>query len=132
MKTFNNLFDVNFNIMDRLLIFLIYFLPFVSLGQDTVEWVREPKFELENVNNFKNGISVVLTKEKKFNLVALNGNIAELKYRFNDVSDFSNGLSRVKIGHKYGFINESGFLVIPAIYDDAGFFSQELAFVKSN
>ena len=37
---------------------------------------------------------------------------------FEDVGQFSEGLLRVKIAGKIGYINESGKLVIPTVYDD--------------
>ncbi|MCO6498206.1 MAG: WG repeat-containing protein [Chitinophagaceae bacterium] len=43
---------------------------------------------------------------------------------------FMNGLCRVKVKDKFGFINKKGEMVIPAEYDVVGDFSQGLAFVN--
>lgn len=48
---------------------------------------------------------------------------------FEYASGFSNGLAKVKIGGLFGFINDTGKLVIPAIYDDARSFSEGYAAV---
>ena len=42
------------------------------------------------------------------------------------------GLARVELNGKYGFINEEGEEVIPLKYDNAGNFSEGLAEVKLN
>ncbi len=45
---------------------------------------------------------------------------------------FSEGLARVEINDKYGFINKTGKVVIPLKYDDAEGFSEGLAKVRFN
>ena len=42
------------------------------------------------------------------------------------------GLTTFREGYKYGYKNESGRIVIPAIFDDAYWFSNGLAAVKQN
>jgi hypothetical protein len=56
----------------------------------------------------------------------------------DNASTFSNGMALIakhtdtaKVNGKYGFINKSGKLAIPMIYDDAINFSENLAYVKS-
>lgn len=52
--------------------------------------------------------------------------------KFNRRSDFSEGLARVEIDGKWGFINEQGELVIPCMYDEVGDFFEGFAKVKVN
>ena len=55
--------------------------------------------------------------------------------RFEEAYPFSRksgGLALVMVNNKYGFIDTKGNMVIPAIYDDAGYFSDGLAYVKVN
>ena len=46
--------------------------------------------------------------------------------------DFSEGLAAVKLGNKWGFINNKGKVVIPIKYDDIESFSKGLAFVRKD
>ena len=50
--------------------------------------------------------------------------------QFDDAESFSDGLARVKIGDKYGYINQEGQYVIKPKFDDIGSFSDGLARVK--
>lgn len=50
--------------------------------------------------------------------------------QFEGVSQFTEGLARVKQNGKYGYINTKGELVSPCIYDGANSFSKGLALVK--
>jgi hypothetical protein len=45
-------------------------------------------------------------------------------------SHFSEGLASVRVGKKWGFIDRTGQMVIPPLYDHAGPFSEGLAYVK--
>jgi len=53
-----------------------------------------------------------------------------IKPQFDDAEWFSEGLAKVKIGDKYGYIDKSGGLVINPQFDDAGYFNEGLASVK--
>ena len=51
------------------------------------------------------------------------GNEPELEhYGYDYAWDFSEGLARVEINGKWGYINKQGESVIPARYDDTGDF----------
>jgi hypothetical protein len=52
--------------------------------------------------------------------------------KYDDFSDFSEGLAYVRKNGKYGFINEEGKEVIPCIYDIAYKFVEGLAKVEKN
>jgi hypothetical protein len=51
--------------------------------------------------------------------------------RYPVASDFSDGRAMVRIGDRYGFIDNTGSLVIPAQYEFAAEFSGGLALVKN-
>ena len=51
---------------------------------------------------------------------------------YEQVTPFSQGLSAVKIGNKWGFINEKNVLVIPAQYQSVHAYSEGLAAVEIN
>lgn len=59
----------------------------------------------------------------------LNGKLV-VKAKYEQGSDFSDGLARVAKGGKYGFVNESGVEVIPTKYNMASNFSYGAAAVK--
>ncbi|MBL4633487.1 MAG: WG repeat-containing protein, partial [Kofleriaceae bacterium] len=48
---------------------------------------------------------------------------------FSECEDFSNGMAAVQIAGKWGYIDDSGVLQIPASYSRAGSFSSGFAFV---
>jgi hypothetical protein len=55
----------------------------------------------------------------------------DLEFGPTNATSFNEGLAKVKLGDKYGFINSSGEEVIPLTFDDADSFSQGLAVVKT-
>ncbi len=57
-------------------------------------------------------------------------NKVERNYDF--VSNYSEGLAKVRKGNKWGYINKNGTLIIPEIYDEAGVFSGGKSSVKMN
>ncbi|GHT46247.1 hypothetical protein FACS189454_07100 [Planctomycetales bacterium] len=50
--------------------------------------------------------------------------------KYDDAGNFSEGLARVELGDKYGFIDKTGKEVIPFKYDDVYSFSEGLALVE--
>lgn len=50
---------------------------------------------------------------------------------FEEIRRFAGGLAAVRKGALWGYVNQSGALVIPAVYQDAGDFSEGLAPVQS-
>ncbi len=51
--------------------------------------------------------------------------------QFDQADSFSEGLARVKIGNKWGYIDKKGKLVIQPQFDEAASFSEGLALVKN-
>ena len=50
--------------------------------------------------------------------------------RYDDIDDFSDGLSRVKLDDRYGFIDKKGKVVIPLLYDNARAVNEGLCLVR--
>lgn len=51
---------------------------------------------------------------------------------FDEAENFMDGMARVKLNGKYGFINAQGQLTVPLIYDECGYFSDGFARVKKD
>ena len=56
----------------------------------------------------------------------------EIAKKYDNVWSFSEGLARVKLNGKWGFIDKSGKEIIPCIYDEAWSSSEGLACVELN
>ena len=52
--------------------------------------------------------------------------------QYKNIGDFSEGLARVKLNDKWGFIDKTGKEVVPPKYDETGNFHEGLAKVKLN
>ena len=78
-----------------------------------------------------NGV-VMLCDEGRWTLRSRQGE-AVTENTFDFIFDFSEGLASVRAGHKYGYIDRTGTIVIPVRYDEAYSFSAEgLATVVRN
>ncbi|HMM81506.1 MAG TPA: WG repeat-containing protein [Pyrinomonadaceae bacterium] len=64
----------------------------------------------------------------RYQFVNLNGKPVFGEYEQAD--SFREGLAAVRINGKWGYIDETGTLILPAIYDSAFFFSEGLAYVE--
>jgi hypothetical protein len=51
---------------------------------------------------------------------------------FDEVEAFSEGLAKVKLGDKYGYVNTKGERVIPATYREAKDFTEGMAAVSTD
>ncbi|MEJ1933162.1 WG repeat-containing protein, partial [Nostoc sp. NIES-2111] len=56
---------------------------------------------------FSEGLASVKTESGKWGFINRQGNIV-IKPQFDEVSNFSFGLARVRIGKKYGYIDKYG------------------------
>lgn len=90
----------------------------------------------ERVGNFSNGYTWVKMDHKRYYYIDRNGKEL-LTYTFDRAYDFSDGLARVKDiyppkGYNgYGFLNTSGLVAIPLVYDNAMDFIVGFALVKN-
>ncbi|EAJ6136156.1 WG repeat-containing protein [Campylobacter lari] len=72
-----------------------------------------------------------INKNEKWGLLDSYGKIA-IEPKFNDVTNFSEGLAGVKLNDKWGFIDKNDKVVIKPKFDDAWGFSKGLAEVLLN
>ena len=104
------------------------------------KYVVKPIITAENDKNtsnpwdFDNGIqweSVGLTKDSPARTAAMdvNGNIKFFS-TYDEVSPFSEGLSAVRVGDKWGFINQKNEMVVKPQFEGVRDFSEGLAAVK--
>ena len=70
-----------------------------------------------------------LGKKNKYGYVNSKGDFV-IKAKYDNASEFENGMARVGNNGKYGFINEKGEEVIPIIYKNASNFNYGYAAVK--
>ena len=94
----------------------------------------------------KNGIEVIKNKYERIGFIYDKANLRDvyinglygyvnniglevISPRFDDAHEFVNGLAKVGIKKKYGFIDEKGVFKIPLMYDAASFISTEGLFV---
>lgn len=105
-----------------------------------------PPIELADVLGYSEGyfrVNIKFNDNPKWAIIDLNGNLTVID-KINYLFDFINGralaVKKLKSSGKeedkseqflFGYINRSGKLVIPMIYEDATEFSEGLAFVKN-
>lgn len=101
------------------------------------EFIIKPQFY--RANYFKNGVARVIvqdekTKTKKEGFINKRGEfVVKPTYNVGFAKDFSEGVAAVSLdGQKWGFINTSGMMVIPAQFEKVASFSEGLAKVKLN
>lgn len=91
----------------------------------------EPRFL--TAASFSEGLSLVRDFEGRSFFIDKNGKAADIRIKQGEpVKGFSEGLAVIKLRGKFGYIDRSGQLVIPAIYDLAGRFKEGLAAVASS
>lgn len=78
-------------------------------------------FEYDFLNPFENQLAYAKKGNKEF---FVNINNIKLEGEFDEARIFSFGLAAVKKNKKWGFIDEQGKLVIPMIYDEVDYFTQ--------
>lgn len=86
------------------------------------EQVAEQAFKVIIAVNMPYGAGYFVDSEGRF----------LFKKQFEEVSQFTEGLARVKQGDKYGYINTKGEMVVSCTYDDARQFFNGFARVKQN
>ncbi len=73
---------------------------------------------IETIYEYTNGIAKVRTSNNKYGYIDLENKVI-IPTVYDDLGSFKNGLARVKIDSKWGFINAKGEIVISPAYTDA-------------
>lgn len=87
--------------------------------------------EYLRINEFKEDLSSVKSKDKKWGFIDRSGKIV-ITFEYEDAGNFSEGLAPVKKEGKWGYISRTGEVKIPFEFDEASDFSEEYAVVSKN
>jgi hypothetical protein len=90
--------------------------------------VIEPQFTAAEF--FINGFAAVWDEERQKYFINREGDIISIPYY--SANRFSEGLLKIQVETKYGYMNEDQEMVIPPQFEDAKDFSEGLAPVKMN
>lgn len=102
-----------------------------DFGVIDIKGVEILKPNLKYIGNFENGFAIFSTDYNRDNKGIINsqGNVVVKAGVYEDIKDYSNGLSRVK-KYLYGYINEQGIIKLPLDYEEAGPFINGFAIIK--
>ncbi|MCW5961547.1 MAG: WG repeat-containing protein [Pyrinomonadaceae bacterium] len=92
------------------------------------EWIVKPTYEFVS-DGFFDGYAYVV-KDKRYYFIDRKGN--KLAESFDEARYFWDGLGRIKLDDKWGYIDTQGTMVIPPQFDEAGPFSDGIARVEKN
>lgn len=95
---------------------------------DRSEWIVKPTYEFVS-DGFFDGYAYVV-KDKRYYFIDRKGN--KLAESFDGARDFWEGLGRIKLDNKWGYIDTQGIMVIPPQFDEAASFSDGIASVEKN
>lgn len=85
----------------------------------------------DHIYNFYEGIAVYAGENNRYGYI--NKSLKKTKPIYQFADNFNNGLARVKINNKWGFVNKNNNYVINPIYDDLKNFSENYAlFLKDS
>ncbi len=87
--------------------------------------------EYQHINEFKEDLSSVKSKDNKWGFIDRSGKVVIL-LEYEDAGNFSEGFAPVKKEGKWGYISRSGEMKIPFEFDEASNFSEEYAVVSKN
>ena len=82
--------------------------------------------------DYKEGLSRVVIfsdKSEDYYFIDLSGNIVLDCSKYSEAGDFSEGMAKVRLANKWGYINFDGTEIIPAKYDKVENFNNGLAVV---
>ncbi len=100
-----------------------------GLINSSANFILKPEYQnLSFVENTDNQYIKFDVKKEKFGLIREDGKLLT-SINFEKIFPFHDGLARVMIQGKYGYIDSSQTLVIPAIYDNANDFEENMAAV---
>ncbi|MGZ5243383.1 MAG: WG repeat-containing protein [Bacteroidia bacterium] len=83
------------------------------------------------IDEFSEGIATGKTIDGHFYIIPFKGILKQFSLQeYTELQPFNNGLARVKKGGKFGFIDTSGHLKLPCIYDAAANFKDTITSVE--
>lgn len=90
------------------------------------------KYQFEYADDFSEGLAAVINDEGNAYYIDMTGEKAFVTPEgVTDIAGFSEGLARIKMDGKYGYIDNKGEIVIEPQFEDAGaFFKDGVALVK--
>lgn len=65
---------------------------------------------------FKNGLAVIVSEKYKKGVIDKSGNTV-IPFDYDEISEFEDGIAKVKKNGKYGYIDKSNKIIIPIVYD---------------
>ncbi|MBV8325501.1 WG repeat-containing protein [Chryseobacterium sp.] len=104
----------------------------VSLENQTVETLIKSG-NYSHVRDFSDGLVVVETKGEKPKYGALDHSGKQvIPFKYDDISDFFEGIARVELHQKFGAINKKGKVIVPIMYDSMSDFQENMAIISLN
>jgi hypothetical protein len=92
------------------------------------KYIINPNYKY--ATDFVDGLALAVKEDSKIEIINIKGETkATLDESISEANKFSEGLSKVLIGTKYGYINQDGKIVIPANFANAENFSEGFAAV---
>jgi len=101
----------------------------------TSKHIIEIKEEISRQKSLNNVAFIIENPEypnSKYGLLNMTTGSLNFGFFLEDVKGFSNDLAAVKFKGKWGYIDRSGFIMIPFIYDDANSFTADITGVCEN
>jgi hypothetical protein len=101
----------------------------------TSKHIIEIKEEISRQKSLNNVAFIIENPEypnSKYGLLNMTTGSLNFGFFLEDVKGFSNDLAAVKYKGKWGYIDRSGFIMIPFIYDDANSFTTDITGVCEN
>lgn len=89
--------------------------------------------EYNDVTDFYDGYALAINKNETF-VLDKNGKETKVitKDKIKSVHHFSEGMAPIQVGLKYGFVNEKGVIIIEPQFLSVGYFSNGLAWARTN
>lgn len=94
----------------------------------TGKWIKRPRYTL--IQNSVTDTNAVLKTDDKWILVRDSESIEKVEY--DQLSNFSEGIAKVILNNKIGYIDNKGNLIIPIKYKEGGAFAQNRTFVRND
>ena len=107
-------------------LFIILFSVSISFAQKGKGKTKPKSSKYEFQGPFCNGLARVKTAEKKWGFIDTTGNVV-VAPKYNEVTNFSDGLARVRIGQRWGLIDTKGAILRKPTFQFIGEFVDGVA-----